>query len=840
MKLNNISKKYNDNKGNQSILALDNIDLNIPNKGFLLITGESGSGKSTLLHIIGQIERSTSGFITENEIFNKENISYIFQDFNLIEGLNVLDNIKLGYSNFKTIDNEKSIDVILDYLDIYKYKYKKVSNLSKGQKQRVAIARALINESTLIIADEPTASLDKKNAKLIFSILKEISKSILVIVSSHDIELAKDFTDYTLTLKNGSVQSYIQNKAFEYQEPKLEKDKKIFNLGLFFRTAYSKILNKFLIQNMILAVLIVGLSFFTMYLLASIRYNPFNKSIDQMIVDGNTYVNITFFDENHHNKYMTLDEIESYSPLSYMSQILPISNYTFDLGYNINNQPLATSLVKAIGISNSFLEDSNYKILSGRLPNAINEIAITKLQFEIFKLYGILLDDNVIEINTYDDIIGLHINYINGSSNEKLFITGIIDTGYDTSKYIYEMDERIKQNQFVNLIDTYSIHNTVFVSSKYFSLYDKQINQHKINDVNYDFDITFYADYKNKLVQNELIISHTIAQSLGITQKTTADYRNSHVDKVILEYAETYFDEIKDIFESDIEQNKWWLLGMNFKDPISFEDYATYIKESVYGGLNNYYDETMQKEDIDLIVDKTFNKMIPLNETVVIGLISNNKVDQYTVKYIDLDLNNYMSTDDFMTHIDISNDSYDQIIVIDNQKEKLLSLLDLKLENNFEFKNEYLHQAYLYDEDLNYYQVQFPNLYKYALVLVISIFLLLNFTMVNFKLKNRLKEIGLLKTLNYTYSSIYLTMLIESISILVIFSSVGIFISNKVLTDLNKAVNLKFYLLESPLENNFNDIFLMFGIISVILISAISISILNLKKRTLSSIIREF
>ena len=83
-------------------------------------------------------------------------------------------------------------------------------------------------------------------------------------------------------------------------------------------------------------------------------------------------------------------------------------------------------------------------------------------------------------------------------------------------------------------------------------------------------------------------------------------------------------------------------------------------------------------------------------------------------------------------------------------------------------------------------------------------------------------------------------MLIESISILVIFSSVGIFISNKVLTDLNKAVNLKFYLLESPLEINFNDIFLMFGIICVILISAISISILNLKKRTLSSIIREF
>ena len=180
-----------------------------------------------------------------------------------------------------------------------------------------------------------------------------------------------------------------------------------------------------------------------------------------------------------------------------------------------------------------------------------------------------------------------------------------------------------------------------------------------------------------------MIISHTIAQSLGITQKTAADYRNSHVDKVILEYAETYFDEIKDIFESDIEQNKWWLLGMNFNDPISFEDYATYIKESVYGGLNNYYDETMQKEDIDLIVDKTFNKMIPLNETVVIGLISNNKVDQYTVKYIDLDLNNYMSTDDFMTHIDISNDSYDQIIVIDNQKEKIVVVVRFKVRKQF-------------------------------------------------------------------------------------------------------------------------------------------------------------
>lgn len=112
--------------------------------------------------------------------------------------------------------------------------------------------------------------------------------------------------------------------------------------------------------------------------------------------------------------------------------------------------------------------------------------------------------------------------------------------------------------------------------------------------------------------------------------------------------------------------------------------------------------------------------------------------------------------------------------------------------------------------------------------------------MVNFKLKNRVKEIGLLKILNYIYLSIYLMMLIEFISILVIFLSVGIFILNKVLIDLNKVVNFKFYLLESLLENNFKDIFLMFGIICVILILVISIFILNLKKRILSFIIREF
>lgn len=840
MKINNISKTYFDKESNTYISAINKIDLNIPNKGFLLITGASGSGKTTLLHILGQIETSTSGFISDNDIFKKENISYIFQDFNLVETLNVLDNIKIGYKNFKTSRNDESIDEILNYLDIYKYKYKKVNHLSKGQKQRVAIARALINQSTLIIADECTASLDKKNAKLIFSILKEISKSILVIVSSHDVNIAKEFADYTLTLKNGFIESYIQNKTSENQEPILEKDKKSFNLGLFIRTAYSKTLNKFLIQNIILALLIVTLTFFTMYLSASITYNPFNKAINQMMVDENTYMYISFFDENYRERNMTFTEIENYNQLNNIKQILPISNYTFDLAYNTNNQPLATSEVRAVGISENFLKESKYKLLSGRLPNAINEVSITKLQFEIYKLYGMLVRDKVVDIDTYNDIIGLPINYVNNVGNEKIIITGIIDTGFDTNKYIYELDERNKQSHFVNLIDNDSLHNTVFVSSKYFSLYDKQINQYEVNDENYNFNISFNADYLNKITQNEVIISHTVAKKLGITNKTIADYINDHVDKFILEYSKTYFPEIKHLFESDIKQNKWWLLGMNFNDTVSFEDYAKYVKQSVYFGFNNYYDETMQKQDIDLMVENTFIKQIPLDENIDIELINNDKVVRYTVKYIDLDLNSYMNIDDFIANVDISNDSYNKIIVIDDQKERLLSLLDLNLKHNFDLKNEYLYQTYLYYDEINYYQAQFPNLYKYTLVIVILIFLLINYTMVNYKLKNRLKEIGLLKTLNYSYSTIYSMMLIEPMTIVFIFTGTGILISNKVLTNINKTVNQKYYLIENTLQNNPNDIFLLLGVISTVFITAISISIINFKKRTLSSIIREF
>lgn len=205
IELNNVSKSY-DRK------VLDNVNLSFASCGLVSILGDSGSGKSTLLNILAGIEFADSGMVSfglrdikeiNANYYSNSLVGYIFQSYNLIDYLTVLDNVLLGVNlSHKVVGN---VDDILKKLNIYHLKYKKVKYLSGGEKQRVAIARCLVCDYKVILADEPTGALDNFNSLNVLNILKEISRDRLVIMVTHNEDLAKKYSDIVYVLNDGKL-----------------------------------------------------------------------------------------------------------------------------------------------------------------------------------------------------------------------------------------------------------------------------------------------------------------------------------------------------------------------------------------------------------------------------------------------------------------------------------------------------------------------------------------------------------------------------------------------------------------------------------------------------------
>lgn len=234
--LNNLQKYFYRHKKNE-IHVINDTSLELGNSGLVALLGPSGCGKTTLLNCIGGLDKVNSGSlvingekITKNNFYKMDkirnlNIGYIFQDYKLIDEWTVFDNVAValkmcGVKNKSEI--KRRVEAVLEAIELYRYRKRPASMLSGGERQRVGIARALVKNPSIIICDEPTGNLDSRNSIEIMNILKAISRERLVILVTHEVQLAELYADRIVTLQDGKIMSDEENHGTHEIDYELE------------------------------------------------------------------------------------------------------------------------------------------------------------------------------------------------------------------------------------------------------------------------------------------------------------------------------------------------------------------------------------------------------------------------------------------------------------------------------------------------------------------------------------------------------------------------------------------------------------------------------------------
>lgn len=459
MEVRNLSKVYRTEY--ELVHALNNMDLVFPKHGLVFIVGVSGSGKSTLMNMLSGVDTPTEGEViidgkslfaqNKKELFGYRNsyVGLIFQDYNLIEDMNVYDNIKLplellGIKDFSVIDE------ILKKVDIEDIKYSSVNEISSGQMQRVAIARALVKDSAVILADEPTGNLDSKNTKIVMDLLKEISKDRLVVVITHDDDAAHEYGDQIIEIEDGRIlENKVQDESINTELP-VNRSTDFIQPKIGFKKQLSFTKN-FIFSNigrsLTILILMILISFIGNILCGYVFFN-IEKSYttyqdeygSEFIKLADTYSGYTV----NYNVDHYIDLFEKYYD-SNLIEVYGINYYT-----NKDDSIEEDNFYKA-EVTNLIIDDGSFEYIDGVSPNSkypdVAQIAITDYYVDCYAYYN---DGEILDIG---DTIRLN--------GVQFTICGIVDTSYE--KYInYDTSDLFTSMAFQENLEYY---NAFYVSS---------------------------------------------------------------------------------------------------------------------------------------------------------------------------------------------------------------------------------------------------------------------------------------------------------------------------------------------------------------------------------------
>lgn len=469
LEIRNIKKSYKTGTFIQH--ALKDVSISFRPNEFVAILGPSGSGKTTLLNIIGGLDRYDSGDLVINgkstkkfsdsnwDSYRNNCVGFIFQSYNLINHLNILENVEMSLTLSgvsKKVRKQKALDA-LKQVGLIDHAYKKPNQLSGGQMQRIAIARALVNEPDIILADEPTGALDSTTSVQIMELIKEIAKDKLVIMVTHNKELAYDYANRIIELKDGELinDTNPHEQSKNNQEYKIRKTAMSFftALSLSFKNIETKKGRTFLTAfassiGIIGIALILSLSNgfnievekFEKDALSSLPImiseqtvemdeDSLAKMRDSFKIDNNSYpseeviyIQKDMVEDTTHTNIINqefIDYIEKINPkyvsgISYMRLVSINALSKAKDGYKIIDNSYLTTLPKSLDEKQNDVVEDNYDLLKGKFATNKDEVVLAvdsknRVNEKLLEMLGFdLSKDNF----TFDEILNKEIKVV--------------------------------------------------------------------------------------------------------------------------------------------------------------------------------------------------------------------------------------------------------------------------------------------------------------------------------------------------------------------------------------------------------------------------------------------
>lgn len=522
LKIVNLNKTYFVDE-NEKIDALKNINLDLPSTGLVFLLGETGSGKSTLLNTIAALDKPTSGeiFFNNQSIYSMKEkqrdryrgkyVGYVFQECNLLDELTVEENLQFSDDNY----SKAKVLPILKEVGLENFLTKKVTDMSGGEKQRVVIARALLKQPKIIIADEPTASLDNDNSENIFKILKSLSKHTLIILSTHDFTASIKWADRIIILKEGEIYKDVsrnnnfdgkiiyKNNKIEINEPNKLQEQEVDSLLDFIRGNTDKkdiILNKYFKETIdigssfedlqlnldknrksikntaklgyFLAKQQIGRTFITSILVTlcltilgvSIDVAAYNEDSLTIYESSLRETNSIYLEKTNNkgndatsNNISFSDEdleiIDQMSDITF-AKALHFNSFSIPINYYLEESKYYLSEFKGIiEFNEGLIKNLNFSLIGGEYPTNNNDILITRYMFEGYLNYG-FYESTTKKIIKPEDINSTSIIGLEICENYK--ICGIIDTNFNSSKF-----EILKKGVEENSVTQYQATNSL-------------------------------------------------------------------------------------------------------------------------------------------------------------------------------------------------------------------------------------------------------------------------------------------------------------------------------------------------------------------------------------------
>ncbi len=754
IELRNVNKYFNKHKKNQ-IHVINDTSLKFDNTGLVALLGPSGSGKTTLLNTIGGLDNINSGaiyldgkkittrFTSKKDELRNLNIGYIFQDYKLVESMTVFDNVSLSLKLIGVKDKEeikKRVLYTLEKVNMVRFKNRPVTMLSGGERQRVGIARALVKNPKIIIADEPTGNLDSKNSLEVMNIIKSISKKYLVILVTHEEELARFYADRIIELEDGKVIKDYKNKYdgtlnYEIENRVYLKD-------------YNNI-DKIKKDNINIEV-----------------YRNSDEKIDLKIVfrNGNIYI-----DSNNNEKIEVKDtnsNIEFINDHYKEIKDIEIKEDTFDIeSISNNNKKKYSSIFKLLSfISYGFKNILNYSFIKKIL-------LIGFILSGMFIFYSVSSICATLTINENDFIL-MNRDYLI-IEQKKLNVDDYLS--YEKNP---DIDYILPGNSYVTFLMNYDNYLQTQDSMSDFRASLSDINRIKKEDLIYGR----LPENDHELVVDKLALTKFIKD--GVSKMAGLIHVEDFLDKEIKlnNLGQFVIVGVVDNIEPSIYMNKELFINAlansnresyEYDDEVKYVDYALLINNKV-----KLVKGRVPSNDYEVIVNELYKYDYPLNKKI------NYKINKKKLKVVGYYKNIENSN---IQDLLVNNNTIKYKLINESENIVMISKDSEKTINEFRLAKKNIYNSYDYSKK-NYMEERKDSVRNALIIsgIILGISLVEILLMIRSSFLSRIKEVGIFRAVGVKKSDIYKMFAGEILSITTIASVPGILLMSYILKCLSE------------------------------------------------------